>query len=455
MKDTNMIYKLQQTKSGDLTCEVRTNDKSLFLHSSYDPIKEAEKFWQNHRCDLANKQKVIIYGVGCGYHIAALLKLAHDTQQIEVWDFNVDFFNFIKTIQPVKNIILGERVRFCITDDKNLIAKYFNAFNIETSSLIIHPPSLKIIPSTLDDLKNILESFQVNINSILTYKDKLADHFVENIKTAYLDRQRMLANLLEGVPMVLVAAGPSLAKSFVLLKNNRDKFVIGCVGTALASLIKHDIIPDFFMLTDPLDSLDSQFVGIDPSIQINVPLFYLSTVSPKVVSKYKGTKIMLLQEGFAQAEDMAKVLGMTLVKTGGSVATALLDWMIQLGAKQVCFVGQDLAYSNKESHIAGTTYHTQVSDSTLQQMLQVDDYFLQGKVHTPRNLYIYKKWIEDYIGKHPNVEFCNATQGGAHIYGCKHVDLSKFISESSFEGKVIDYQQKFRQIINQISKGQG
>lgn len=36
---------------------------------------------------------------------------------------------------------------------------------------------------------------------------------------------------------------------------------------------------------------------------------------------------------------------------------------------------------------------------------------------TARNLNSYRKWIEQYIAKHPEINFIDATEGGAKIQG--------------------------------------
>lgn len=113
----------------------------------------------------------------------------------------------------------------------------------------------------------------------------------ENIAAGEFDRQNEFYNLLDHVPMVLAAAGPSLQKNMEFLKKYREQIFIGAVGTALTPLRNNEIVPDFFMWTDSLESLSAQFARIPESVQKVIPLFYLSTVMPSVVFQYRAPKL--------------------------------------------------------------------------------------------------------------------------------------------------------------------
>ncbi len=451
--DVKNKIELITTKTNEITCQFIFNNKRILLHSLYNPQKEAQEFVRSHIEQIRSKKKIIVYGLGCGYHISEIIEATRDTkQEIEVWDFNVEFYNFVKNEKQIVNLLNNARITLYVDDNQQQIMNQWKRFDDQRDYLIIHPASLIIIPESLYEFKNILETFKVNVNSMLMHQDKLKEHFDINVKKAKIDRQGLLNGLLETVPIVLVAAGPSLQKNIENLKKYQDKIFIGCVGTALVPLLTNNIMPDFFMLTDPLDSLSNQFSTVDFEKQKMTPLFYLGTVSPMVISMYAGAKIMLLQEGLTEAEKLAEDCSAALIKTGGSVATTLLDCLIQMGAKQLCFVGQDLAYSNKQTHSVGTANYTTISDNCLQMLMELDDYFLKGKVYAPKNLYIYKMWIENYIREHSDIQFFNATQGGAYIQGCEHIEFEHFIKKINFKDDIKIYKEKFKKTVESITE---
>jgi hypothetical protein len=451
--DVKKRIELITTKTNEITCQFIFNNKRILLHSLYNPQKEAQEFVRSHIEQIRSKKKIIVYGLGCGYHISEIIEATRDTkQEIEVWDFNVELYNFVKNEKQIVNLLNNDRITLYVDDNQQRIMSQWKRFDDQRDYLIIHPASLRIIPESLSAFKNILETFKVNVNSMLMHQERLNEHFDINVKKAKIDRSGLLNNLLESAPMILVAAGPSLQKSIEMLRKYQDKVFIGCVGTALKPLLSNNIMPDFFMLTDPLDSLSNQFSTVDFEKQKMIPLFYLGTVSPMVISMYAGMKIMLLQEGMKEAEELAENCSAALIKTGGSVATTLLDCLIHLGAKQLCFVGQDLAYSNKQTHTVGTANYTTISDNCFQTLIELDDYFLDGKVYAPRNLYIYKMWIENYIREHSDIQFFNATQGGAHIQGCEHIGFEDFVKKINSKDDVKKYKEEFKRTVESIAE---
>ena len=448
-----LLCNFKSTKSGHMTCQVTIGEQNVLLHSAYDPVKEARQLVANHIIKIQGRQRVIVYGLGCGHHVVELLKATEGSNiKVEVWEFNTDFYELIKGENIVNNVLMDSRVNVYVGYNKKKIVEKILQFNPNSDYIIMHQASVKLMPPCLKDIKEIFEIFQLNISNIDMERDKLNEHFAINITTAKIDSNNMLCRLLSNVPMVLVAAGPSLQKNITFLKKYHKQIFIGTVGTALEPLLKNEIIPDFFILTDPFEILSDQFTNVPERMQKIIPLFYLGTVMPKVISQYVGSKIMLLQQGMELAEKIARELNIVTVQTGGSVATTLLDWMVQLGAKQICFIGQDLAYSNNQTHIPSANSYQQRAENSLQSLREIDDYFRQGKVRTPDTLYVYKKWIETYIWQHPDIQFFNATQGGAYIEGCQHIDFESFMRSICFDGNIQIYREAFLRAIKKITE---
>ncbi|HEY8344014.1 MAG TPA: hypothetical protein VIL66_02355, partial [Bacillota bacterium] len=66
---------VEQAKSGEPTLYINQDGKSLYIHSKYNPIAEAEKFVaQFAEQDLHKYRHLFVYGVGLGYHIEELAR---------------------------------------------------------------------------------------------------------------------------------------------------------------------------------------------------------------------------------------------------------------------------------------------------------------------------------------------------------------------------------------------
>jgi Glycosyltransferase Maf N-terminal domain len=67
-----------------------------YVCSSVDPLSEAKKWVQKNNSKIQSVDTVIVLGVGCGYHIAALAK-AHLQKKIIAIDIRSEFIDFAKS----------------------------------------------------------------------------------------------------------------------------------------------------------------------------------------------------------------------------------------------------------------------------------------------------------------------------------------------------------------------
>jgi len=432
----------------------KQDETSFLLHSSYDPCKEAQRFIAQQISEMHGEQKIVVYGLACAYHIRELLKQTEGGQRIEIWEWNRNFYDFIKNEIEIEDILEDSRVSLYVSDDKQYILNKWQEIDEHSDYLILHSPSLKIIPDDLKELKTLLQNHQVRKNSILANREQLITNFDINIRNARLDYRGVLTDILKNTPVVLASAGPSLSRNLKDLRKNRDRVLLASVGTALSPLVNVDVIPDLLMMTDSSEKLYEQFADLDADILSSIPLFYLGSVSPEVIDRYPGPKIMLLQAGMEKAEELLLKANIVPVETGGSVATTLLDFIVKLGTSAVCFIGQDLAYTGQQTHAKGTHNYRQLTVLNTDNLIEVDNYSLDGKVYSPRSLYIYKRWIEHYIAKHQELRFFNATGAGAYIKGCDHVDLKQFIKEMPLEFDIDSKRKEFKAKIDLLYRGE-
>lgn len=444
---------LKESKSGDLTCGCSGGKNIFWLHSTYNPLIEAERFIKNHLSKLQDYEQIIVYGLGCGYHIRELLKQTeHKNQDIVVWEWNKEFFEFIKKSALIEDILNNRRVALLVSDNQDYIIEKWKNTDTEKSYLIIYTPALKLVPSHLEDLKVLLQIYHINFSNFSASEEQLNSNFMYNLNKAKIDYKNLLPNVMNGLPGILVSAGPSLSNNLPALRCYRDKVFIGAVGTALIPLVKNGIIPDLVMITDPSLKISEQFLTVDNGILSSIPLFYFGTVAPEVIDLYPGPKIMLLQRGFKKAEEIAFQFNVEVIETGGSVATALLDFMVKIGLNPICFIGQDLAYTDDKTHDPNTHNYKDFNNKLSDKLLEVDNYFQNCKVKTAMNLYIYKNWIENYIKKHYEVRFINATQGGAYIKGCEHIKLQELMEQISYNSDILRKREYFKNKVNEIYK---
>lgn len=418
-KDT---YEICTTKQGMYTLKVKLLE-ILYLHSKYNPIREAKEFVEENYNKKINNY--IVTDIGFGYHINELLK--KDNIFIHLIICNLQIFKIALENIDLTEILKNPKIKIYIGDSINNFKKSFiEATKSSDYKLILHNPSIKSFPENMKEIKYLLEEFKVKDITIKNNYYDLDDNFNYNI-AEYDEVVNNLFNKFEEKSIFLVAAGPSLDKNKILLKNIDSESIIISMGRSVKVLLKEGIIPNYIIITDPSDYLyDLQLKGLD----IDVPIIILSTCDKAVMKNYKGKKYIALQEGYKKSENYAKKLNIKTVQTGGSVATTSLDVSIKMGGNPIIFVGQDLAYSQGQTH---SVFTNSKDIKGISSMRKIKD--ITGKeVYTSKNLSIYLRWIENRIRKEENIEFIDATEGGARIIGTDIMCLKDVINKYCIKG---------------------
>lgn len=407
------------TKCGEAGVKLCRENKTFFLHSSYNPRKEAENLVKS--VEISNDAKsLLIIGIGAGFHIEEFLA-KYSELHIIVMEFNYNYTNWAKENLPiVRKLIEEKKIMFIYSQDlyelKNRLLNYLSQNAVE---LFIHKQSLELIED--QNLKLWFKQIRLVKNSYLNQKEKLEENFNRNVYNNYPGMSHL--NKYKECSFFLISAGPSLNKQLPLLKkiSKNPKIVIGCVGTSFKLVHEFGIIPDFVMISDASEEINTQF---DFEYNTNIPLYFLSTANHNAVSRYKGSKYIIFQEGYGPAANLAKTRNEPLILTGGSVATCLLDLMVKLGAKSVALVGQDLAFTDDQTHATGIGSNKKVIATDT--LIEVEDFFRKKTIYTSLNLYSYKKWFENYAKNSNDVDLWNCTEGGAYIQYWKNSKLDLY-----------------------------
>lgn len=92
MEELNARIELKQSRNGKTVPVVA----GIHLHSIYNPEKEAQAFASNYLQSIKAKPSVLVLGLGFGYHVQEIAKLAsahHETYTIKVFEPNKDIID--------------------------------------------------------------------------------------------------------------------------------------------------------------------------------------------------------------------------------------------------------------------------------------------------------------------------------------------------------------------------
>lgn len=391
------IFQLNTATNGQANLIIN----SICFYSKYNPMKDAEQFI---RAQIdSNTKHYILCGIGLGYHAELLLNL--EQKKITIYEPDISLLQYLFTQISYCNLLSNPNVNL-VTQLKDL--------NITSNHKLILP--IGWLNSLEDgDIKNKLQEFQVNVMSIRNNKNQLSENYIKNLKYNTHHLNPLILNFTNK-KAILVSAGPSLDETARLLKKFKNKYFILCVGAAFKTLKHHDIVPDAVIITDSSPVVFRQV----EDIQVSVPLFFLSTIYPKVLEYIHTLKIKIFQEGFPLAEEYALENRIPLVQTGGSVATTAFDLLIKLGFNEIIFLGQDLAYGEGKSHANTSTSNKEFSEIVVNRTTLSNN----GKIiPTSTSWMIFKKFFEKKIHENPTIKVYNTSENGAKIEGTTLVNL--------------------------------
>ncbi len=404
-------YSVEFTSCGLKTVAVRREGYTYYLHSNHLVLREASLLAQKwYRYD---KSRYLIYGLGFGYHIRQLSLLDPDIQ-IEVYESDLGLIQLACAYSDLDRLLSNEHIKLIYDPEFIQLGKQLKTIE-DDSELVIHYPSLQVLSA--GPIKEKLENYFIQYNAVKNQLPLLNSNFNRNIKyyDGFVDN---LKEAFKGKDVYIIAAGPSLDKNFLHLKEVGDNGIILATGTVFKKLINAGIEPDYVLVTDPNSRVYKQISGYEDS---DVPMLFLSTAYHGFAANYKGKKYMVCQKDFLKAEEYAGQKGVQLFRTGGSVSTTALDIGITLGCKRIIFLGLDLAYTDNYAHASDTSRR---DAAMVQDMRQVED--IHGNmVATSRSLDIFRVWIENRIRDVKGIEFIDATEGGAKIKGMRIARLAE------------------------------
>ncbi|MCR5126902.1 MAG: DUF115 domain-containing protein, partial [Lachnospiraceae bacterium] len=234
------------------------------------------------------------------------------------------------------------------------------------------------------------------------------------------------------VPVILVAAGPSLNHNAVLLKKAKGRAMIIAAAHATATLQRYDVIPDLVVHTDPI--WESGFLDHDVD-QRKYRLMVAARAASDMWEPYQGRCYIfgIDEEHFPEIKGKKNL---QIMESGGSVMTDVFDIMIQQGLRNFILVGQDLAYaSTGETHSSG-----EIDDSlNNRKRMYVEGIHPGETVETRADWIGFKAYYEELIEKNKQIRVIDATEGGARIYGTEIMSLQRAIDQICGEKESIDF----------------
>lgn len=444
-KNDNLDISLEliETKSKKYSAKVFKNGKSIFLHSAYDPEKEANALINEIKKETEKDlDLVFIFGIGAGYLINAFKKLNINIAVIEP---SIKFFNLLIDNFKLDKILEDNITFFIGGDDIEDIEKFISLTNTKKVKFFITRSYATLFNEEAlfyqQKVLSIVDKKIININTISRFDKLWAYNIASNVAeiSTHYGVSRFF-DKYKNIPAVIVSAGPSLEKNIRKLKEMKNKALIIAVDTAMKPLFSRNISPHFVITIDPQKKNSKYFRNVNFKESV---LIAESSVDKEAIDSFNGA-VYFINSIFPLAKYFMEELGdRGDITTGGSVSTAAYDFAIRIGANPIIMVGLDLSFPNYQTHIKGS-YH---EENFFAEIYKLDSYesriykvLIAGNLREEKNIYnekvwtdsrfdMYKNWYEEQCEKNNKIKFYNATEGGIKINGMENIKLEELIKK--------------------------
>lgn len=405
--------------------------------SSLSDNAEAEAEYYLSKVPEDSTGVVILLGMGSGHTPLRMIQKREKINHLLVYEFNPELFRQALNSQDFSPLLEDSRVVINIAPFPALeetLHKAAIAIQLEDTHFIKHLPSFSRNPeyhALSDNLYPILNRYNVGGATAMQTGRTFLKNRLQNLEVIH--HHRLLDELkgkFDQVPAILVGGGPSLNKNIQQLKKVGTKALIIAVDSTLPALTAHGIKPHFISTLDPDEVIYEKMADCAPSAQ-DISLLCMLQTATTIPKTFPAKQVFWGLGDSITEQWLAPILGAKVCTDEAlTVANLSLAAAITMGANPIIFVGQDLAYTNFETHASHTVLDNKDFLDSLKD--KKDDLIWVkgingGQVPTDRGFFSAKNHFESLIAKSSNNTYINATEGGAHLEGTTALSLADTI----------------------------
>lgn len=441
---------IEDTKKSQKTIKLQKNGQRIYLHSKYDPMREAEaiidKLEQKETID--KNIHVVFYGISLGYHIDVFTKRYPDISY-SLYEPSLEIFNQFLNYKNLKDYSLKSLEFLQCEYSQSSLDEFLNLVTKRTDKKIViaHLPIYQNIFATeykvfLDTFKNIVKNKRGSLHTNYAFQKRWIINSIMNFKKVLSTSNIIIEKKgqFKGKTAILVAAGPSLNDEIDNLRYIKDNGLayIFSVGSAINTLIHNNIYPDAACTYDPTVRNQMVFEMVKELAIKDIPMIFGSSVGYETLEKYPGEKYHMITSQdivasyFLKNESEEKI---SIVQDAPSIAVVTLQLLHTLGFSNIILVGQNLGYRGKERYSEGISYISELTDEEIEKSIWVKDVY-GNEILTNEGFNSMKEQMELYIKLLPNIKVINTTKGGAKIEGAKFRNLRDIIDTELSENIV-------------------
>jgi hypothetical protein len=389
-----------------------------------------------------------------------------DAMLPEVWDFEADVVVLVGGgLEPVAEVLgaLGQR-RIVVFDgigpapDDVFVVTSVDEVVLAVRTMVPGPPTRVVMRAALgsdpevaaalaEKLRGVLGDLRIHRNTVHAFSRTWLQQGTANLAAvARWPSVAAIGDRFAGVPMVIIAPGPSLARNIDQVRALRGKAIITAFSHSLKPVLAAGIVPDLVVTVDPQD-VRYHFAGCDLS---RTCLVNAATVHPTLF-ELPAQRFMTLSANCAIDDWIFDGVGEdAVVPGGGSVATTAFSLALKWGCDPIVFVGLDLSFPGGEYYVSTSSDGEARAVVDERGVMRVAGWspgframkaaggpgaaseravelpgWSGGTVPSSFMFSLFHRWFVERIRGLTDVRVFNCTEGGAFIEGMDHRPLAE------------------------------
>ena len=439
-------YALVPAASGDATLSVR----GAFLHSRYEPKRDAERELAA-LADKGSERGMVFAGMGLAYLPE---RYAANRPNSTIVLVEPDLFILLLALssRPLDTLLAHPDLAIVAGTDARETSSVIEKMGFD--DLPVHePPALTganrpWFGEFSAIRKRNREKREINANTLRRFGGLWLSNMCRNFGEL---KQRpgieAFRNLFADLPVLVLAAGPSLDRILPELPGLARRCVIVAVDTAARACVRAGVEPDFIVLVDP------QYWNWRHLDGVRSPGSVLVTESAAwpAVFRFPTRATCLCSSLFPLGKFIeSRTAKRGELGAGGSVSTTAWDFARHLGSRRIVMAGLDLGFPERKTHFTGSVFEERAhatssrldtAESAGYRALYgagpypVPDY-AGNAVLTDKRLILYAWWFESRLASSPDHPTSTVTPEGVKIPGFAVESLSNLAALPDARGEI-------------------
>ncbi len=439
--------------------DYNTIDECLLAirNSTFEYSDTLNDFLEQKKKKLKKIKKFIFLGTLLGRHIPRIAQKI-DANMYLILERNLEIFR-LSLFTVDYTVLANKGAIFSVMDnsidEEKKIAKFITTEGLDNYLIKLSSTGINIeqyidkLLSTLHSIKPIAYDY---IRMLYIYANRTTK-VLNNYKVLLLNKIKEDSPFFKDVPILYLAAGPSLDENMEWIKTNQDKFFIVTIGAAYKKLLANDIRIDMITTLDESNILEKLQFDDESVSKISENTIILASVmtNEKILKKFNQEKLFLF-------EIFTSFHLNNIVFDGFSIGEIVLAVLMNFNPKQIYLIGLDLSLNQT----TGAT-HSKASNSVVQvlnlEQKQTRDTFLieslikvkgnlQDEVFTTPFFYSSIKSAEAKIArKSDDIKIYNLSSHGAYFNNTiaqriEEINIKEFNSFKSINTDFFTYLKK-------------